>query len=226
MFLKMHLFCDLREKMDIVIRREKETDYRKVEELTREAFWNLYFPGCDEHYLVHILRNHPDFIPEMDFVAEVNNKIIGNIMYTRSSVVDEDENKIDTITFGPLCVLPEYQRKGVGSALINHTKEIAYKNKSNAIIIHGSPHNYCKHGFKNARDYMISNPEGRYPYGLLVLELEKGIFEGKKWRHHYSSVYNIDSKKVEEFDKQFPLKKKEFKTSQVEFSIAVRAYLD
>ena len=212
--------------MNIVIRREKETDYRIVEELTREAFWNLHTPGCDEHYLVHILRNHPDFISEMDFVAEFNNKIIGNIMYTKSFVLDEYENKIDTITFGPISVLPEYQRKGVGSALINYTKEIASNNKSNAIIILGHPHDYCKHGFKNARDYMISDPKGSYPYVLLVLELEKGIFEGRKWRYYYSSVYNVDSKESDEFDNQFPLKKKEFKTSQVEFSIAVRAYLD
>lgn len=149
--------------MNIVIRREKTTDYRIVEELTREAFWNLHFPGCVEHYLVHILRNHPDFIEEMDFVAEFNNKVIGNIMYTKPFVTDEEENKINTITFGPVSVLPEYQRKGVGSALINYTKEIAVKNKSNAIIILGHPHNYCKYGFKNSRDYLISDTEGRYP---------------------------------------------------------------
>jgi putative acetyltransferase len=162
----------------------------------------------------------------MDFVAEFDNKIIGNIMYTKSFVIDEEKNKIDTITFGPLSVLPEYQRKGVGSALIDYTREIAVKNKSNAIIILGNPHNYCKFGFKNSRDYMIGDAKGRYPYGQLVLELEKGIFEGRKWRFHYSSAFDIDSKKADEFDKKFPPKKKEFKTSQVEFSIAVRAYLD
>lgn len=212
--------------MDIVIRREKTTDHRIVEEVTREAFWNLYSPGCTEHYLVHILRDHPDFIKEMDFVAEFNEKVIGNIMYTKSFVIDEEENKIDTITFGPVTVLPEYQRKGVGSALINHTKEIAVKNGSNAIIILGNPHNYCKYGFRNSRDYMISNSEGRYPYGQLVLELKEGVFEGRKWKYYYSSAYHIDPKKADEFDVQFPPKKKEYKTSQVEFSIAIRAYLD
>ena len=74
--------------MNVIIQREEETDYRIVEEITREAFWNLNVPGCDEHYIVHILRDHPDFIPEMDYVAEVDNKIIGNIMYTRSYVED------------------------------------------------------------------------------------------------------------------------------------------
>jgi predicted N-acetyltransferase YhbS len=211
--------------MNIVIRREKESDYRLVEELTREAFWNLNVPGCDEHYLVHILRDHPDFIADMDFVAEFDNKVVGNIMYTKSFVIDEDENKIDTLTFGPVSVLPEYQRKGIGSSLINYTKKIAFKNKSNAIIILGDPHNYCKHGFKNSMDYLISNSEGKYPYGQLVLELESGIFKGRKWKFHYSSAYNLDEKAVEKFDKLFSPKFKEIKPSQELFSIAVRAYL-
>ncbi len=211
--------------MNITIRREDEKDYRVVEEITREAFWNLNFPGCDEHYLVHILRDHPDFIPEMDFVAVVDNKVAGNIMYTKSYVADEDNNRLDTLTFGPLCVLPGYQRQGIGTALINHTREIAVNNNSKAIIILGHPHNYCKHGFKNSIDYGISNSEGRYPYGQLVLELEKGVFDGKKWKFFYSPVYNLDEKAVAEFDKQFPVKNKEYKYSQEEFSIAVRAFL-
>ena len=212
--------------MNIIIRKEKETEYRLVEEITRDAFYNLYFPGCDEHYTTHILRNHPDFIKELSFVAELDNKIIGNIMYTKSYVISEDQQKIETITFGPLCVLPQYQRKGVGTALINYTKEIAVKNKSKAIIIYGNPKNYCKHGFKNGKDYNISNPQGRYPLGLLVLELEKGVFEGRTWKYYYSSAYDIDAKEAEKFDALFPPKKKEWKPSQEEFSIAIRAYLD
>jgi len=212
--------------MNIIIRKEKETEYRLVEEITRDAFYNLYFPGCDEHYTTHILRNHPDFIKELSFVAELDNKIIGNIMYTKSYVISEDQQKIETITFGPLCVLPQYQRKGVGTALINYTKEIAVKNKSKAIIIYGNPKNYCKHGFKNGKDYNISNPQGRYPLGLLVLELEKGVFEGRTWKYYYSSAYEIDAKEAEKYDALFPPKKKEWKPSQEEFSIAIRAYLD
>jgi len=209
----------------LTIRKENENDHRIVEEITREAFWNLNVPGCDEHYLVHVLRNHPDFILDMDYVAELNNKIVGNIMYTKSYVADEDNNRIDTLTFGPLCVLPEYQRQGIGTSLINYTKEIAINNKAKAIIILGHPHNYCRHGFKNSIDYKISNSEGKYPYGQLVLELEKGIFEGKKWNFYYSSAYDIDQKASEEFDNQFPEKNKEYKYSQEEFSIAIRAYL-
>jgi len=216
---------DRGKRMNITVRRENIHDYRIVEELTREAFWNLNVPGCDEHYLVHVLRDHPDFIPEMDCVAIVDDRIAGSIMYTRSYVVDENGNGLNTLTFGPLCVLPGYQRLGIGTVLINHTKEIAIKNRESAIIILGHPHNYCKHGFKNSIDYRIGNGEGRYPYGQLVLELEKGIFEGRKWKFHYSSAYDLDQKAVEEFDSHFPEKIKEYKYSQEEFSIAVRAFL-
>lgn len=211
--------------MEITIRKEKETDYRIIEEITREAFWNLYVPGCDEHYLVHILRKHPDFIKEMDYVALVDNKIVGNIMYTKSYVLDENNNRLETLTFGPLSVLPEYQRCGIGASLINYTKNIAIKNNSKAIIILGYPHNYCKHGFKNSKDYKISNVEGKYPYGQLVLELEKGIFEGKRWKFYCSKAFDLDENAVEEFEKKFPKRKKEYNPSQEEFSIAIQAYL-
>ncbi len=211
--------------MKINIRREEEADYRIVEEVTREAFWNLNVPGCDEHYVAHCIRKHPDCIPELDYVAEIDNKIVGSIMYTKSCVVDEQQNKIDTVTFGPVCVLPGYQRKGIGTALINHTKEIAIRNKNTAIIILGHPHNYCTHGFKNCIDFNISNSDGRFPYGQLVLELEKGIFEGRKWKFYYSPVYEINAAEVELFDTQFPEKNKEYRPSQEEFSIAVRAFL-
>ena len=222
----LSIYDDEEHDMNINIRRENENDYRIVEELTREAFWNLNVPGCDEHYVVHILRDHPDFIPEMDYVAEVDGKIAGNIMYTRSYILDEENNRLDTLTFGPLSVLPEYQRRGIGTSLINHTKEIAVKNGAKAIIILGHPHNYCKHGFKNTIDYRISSHEGKYPYGQLVLELEKGFSRGKSWRFYYSTVYDRDQKEVEEFDRGFSEKKREYRYSQEEFSIAVRATLD
>jgi predicted N-acetyltransferase YhbS len=211
--------------MNISIRNEDESDYRKVEELTREAFWNLFVQGCDEHYLVHKMRTHPDFIPNLDFVAVFEDKIIGNIMYAKSYIIDESDNKIETITFGPVSVLPEYQKQGVGSALIRHSKKIAFENNYNAIIIQGHPYNYCKHGFRSSKDYNISDSEGKYPYSLLVLELGKGILQGHNWRYYSSDVYNIDVNAADEYDKQFDFKKKEYKYTQEEFFIASRAYI-
>lgn len=210
--------------MNISIRNEKESDYREVEELTREAFWNLYVQGCCEHYLVHTMRTHKDFIPELDFVAVYEDKVVGNIMYTKSFIMDESGNKIETITFGPISVLPLYQRKGVGSLLIKHSIRIATENNHKAVIIYGAPHNYCKHGFKSSKDYGISNSEGKYPYSLLVLELEKGIIKGD-WKYRESNVFNVDEKAANEYDKQFDFRKKEYKYTQEEFSISCRAYL-
>jgi putative acetyltransferase len=211
--------------MDIIIRNETENDYRAVEELTREAFWNLYFPGCNEHYLVHKMRNHPDFLKEFDFVAECDGKIVGNIMYTRSWLVDETGKEMEILCFGPICVLPEYQRKGIGSALITHTRDIAIQKGEKAIVIFGDPHNYCKHGFKSAKDLNISDMNGSYPHGMLALELEEGALAGHAWKYRYSEVYEIDEKDVDEFDSHFVKKEKGYRYTQEIFSIAVRSYV-
>ena len=211
--------------MDILIRPETENDYYENEVVTREAFWNLYVPGCNEHYLVHIIRDHPDYLPEFSFVAEYQNKIIGNIFYARSHVINEQNEKLDTLTFGPVSILPEYQRKGVGTALIQHTVAIARQKNYPAIIIYGSPCNYCKHGFKNSKDYQISTEDGRYPYALLALELDKDVFKDHTWKYFDSAVYNINDSQVEDYDRRFPPKVKEYRYTQEIFAIDIRASL-
>ncbi len=211
--------------MNLSIRNETENDHRQVEELTREAFWNLYVPGCDEHYLVHIMRDHPDFIPELDFVALLDNRIVGNIMYTRSRLIDEKENGVEIITFGPVSVLPGFQRKGIGTALISHSRQVALEMGYKAIVIHGHPQNYCKHGFKGSKSYRIGDAEGKFPYSLLALELEQGFLTGHEWRYLESEVYSIDPQAAEEFDQLFTPKTKEYRYTQEEFRIASGAYI-
>lgn len=211
--------------MNIIIRNERADDYRSVETLTREAFWNLYVPGCDEHYLVHIMRNHPDFLPELAFVAEVDGEIVGSIFYTKSWLVDENGDEKEIRTFGPLCVHPSVQRKGIGTALINHTADIVRAQGFPAIVIMGSPFNYCKHGFKNGLDFKVSDENGDYPYGLLVLELKTGALDGTRWKYRYSDVYNFDPEQVEPYDQTFPVKQKEWHYSQELFSISIRSFL-
>jgi putative acetyltransferase len=211
--------------MDILIRNETENDYRVVEEVTREAFWNLYFPGCIEHYLVHKMRNHPDFLKELDFVAEYDGKIVGNIMYTKAWLINELGKEMEIVSFGPISVLPEYQRKGIGSALIIHTKNIAMKMGVKAIVILGDPHNYCKHGFKSSKDLNISDLEGNHPYGMLALELTKGALAGHTWKYRYSAAYEIDEKDADDYDKSFVKKEKGYRYSQEIFSIAFRSYV-
>lgn len=211
--------------MNIDIRLENENDYFNVEELTREAFWNLYTPGCDEHYLCHILRTHKDFIPELDFIAEVDGKIVGSIMYSKSYLISGNEEKVEIVSFGPLCVHPDYQRKGIGTALINKTKEIVQNKNIPAIAIYGDPHNYCKHGFKNGLDYNVSNIDGEYPLGLLVLETRVDFFSNQQWKLLQSDVFNFDQNKVAEFDKFFKTKSKRAQYSQELFKILIRSYL-
>ena len=213
--------------VEISIRNENEADYRLVEELTREAFWNLYVPGCDEHYLVHIMRTHPDFLSQLDFVATYENKIIGNIMYVKSHVIDLDDStrNMDTITFGPVSVLPQFQRQGVGSRLIRYSIEKATEQGYTAVIVQGYPRDYCRHGFKSAKDLRICDSEGRNPYSLLALALKPGVFEGFDLKYIPSSVYDIDQRAVDSFDKQFEYKERQVRHSQEEFSIASRAYL-
>jgi len=121
--------------MDVFIRNERPEDHFAVENLTREAFWNLHVPGCNEHLLAHVLRGSPDFLPELDFVAEADGRIVGNIMFTRSRVVGADGAGRDTVTFGPVSVLPECQKRGVGRALIERGLALARAAGHRAVII-------------------------------------------------------------------------------------------
>ena len=126
-YIERHNNERIKKMNDLTIRLENEKDYRAVEELTREAFWNVYKPGADEHYFVHMMRNHPDFIPELAFVLELDGKIVGNIMYTKAWLKDENGERKEILSFGPLCVAPEYQRQKLGKLLIEHSFEAARK---------------------------------------------------------------------------------------------------
>jgi putative acetyltransferase len=98
---------------DFSIRKEREEDYRNVEQLVREAFWNLYVPGCDEHFILHNLRRSQDFIPELDFIAEKEGQIVGQIAYSRSTIKGEHNEEKEVITFGPVSA---YYRRSRGRA--------------------------------------------------------------------------------------------------------------
>ena len=141
--------------MMLNIRNEKETDYKLVEDITRKAFYNMYIPGCVEHYLVHIMRGHEDFIPELDFVLELDGKVIGNIMYTKAELTDEEGSKKEIVTFGSVSVLPEYQRNGYGKMLIEHSLNRAAELGYEAVVIFGSPSNYVSSGFKCCKKYNV-----------------------------------------------------------------------
>lgn len=205
--------------MDYIIRNEKSEDYRIVEELTRKAFWNIYVPGCNEHYLVHVMRKHEDFIPELDYVIEKDKKIIGNIMYTKAKLVSENGREKPILTFGPVCILPEYQRKGFGKKLIEHSLIKAKKLKYEAVVIFGNPSNYAHLGFKSGSRFDIALENEIYPSAMLAKELIEESLKGEKWIYKDSDVYKIDEKKAEEFDLEFEKLEKKRQGSQEVFYI-------
>lgn len=203
----------------LIIRNETENDYRTVEKITRDAFWDVNVPGCCEHYLAHVLRGHEDFIPELDFVAELDGQVIGNIMYTKSALIDENCAEKEILTFGPVSIAPEFQRMGYGKSLIEYSLEKAAEMGHEAVVIFGSPANYIPCGFKSCKKYNVSLADGTYPCAMLVKELKQGALSGKKWIYRESPAYNFDEKDAEEFDKQFEKREKGYRRSQEEFYI-------
>lgn len=135
--------------MNISIRPEEENDFKNVEHMIREAFWDLYQPGCVEHLIAHNMRKSPDFVKELDYVACDGDTIVGNIIYSRAKVVNDENDEFEVLCMGPLGVLPSYQKKGIGSLLMNNTIEKARQLGYKAIFIFGNPEYYNRFGFRN-----------------------------------------------------------------------------
>jgi predicted N-acetyltransferase YhbS len=203
----------------VKIRNEQETDYERVEEITRKSFWNLYIPGCNEHYLVHVMRCHKDFLPELDFVIEVDNQIIGNIMYTKAKLVDESGEEKEILTFGPVCIIPEYQRRGYGKMLIEHSFEQAVSLGYDVIVIFGNPSNYVSLGFKSCIKYNICLENETFPAAMMVKELKPEALDGRKWVYYDSPVMKIDEQEAGRFNESLEKMEKKFQPSQEEFYI-------
>jgi len=210
--------------MDIILRQETESDYRTVEELTREAFWNVYTPGTDCHLLIHNLRKTKEFVKALDIVAVFENKIVGNIVYCEAAVID-DTQKYTVLTFGPISVLPEYQNKGIGGKLIEYTKQLAQKIGYNAILIYGDPDYYKRFGFKASKEFNITDKEGRFPAALLVFELYPNALKNIKGVFAEGKIYEVDEKELEFFEKSFEPKEKFWTESQERFIETSNWYL-
>ena len=210
--------------MEFELRLENEKDFGAVEALTREAFWNIHVPGASEHLLIHNLRKTKEFIRNLDFVAIANQKIVGNIAYVETKIINNEKEYI-VLTFGPVSVLPEYQNKGIGTKLINHTiqlsKEMGYK----AIIIYGDPEYYKRFGFRESKEYNITNMEGKYPAALLVLELFTNALNGINGKFDEGKIYEVDEKELEEFEKGFAEKEKQKTKTQERFNELSGKYL-
>lgn len=206
---------------NIKLRTETSKDHEVVESITREAFWNLHVPGCDEHYLTHILRKSPDFIPELDYVALIGDEIVGNIMYSHSIIRSYDNEEYKVLTFGPVCVHPQYQHKGIGRKLISHTLNLAKEMGFGIVAIYGYPDYYAKYGFESAEKHDIRTKDGLYNPGLQVLELTPGALAGISGYFIEADVYTLDANEAEKFDATFPPKLKEVTPSQQKFMDAL-----
>ncbi len=201
------------------IRNEVGSDYRNVEEMTRKAFWNLYVPGCSEHYLAHVIRSHEDFLPELDLVMEVNEQVVGSIMYTKTTLVDDTGAKKEILTYGPVSILPEFQRRGYGKVLIEYSFERAVGLGYDVIVIFGDPANYVGRGFKSCKKYNICVADGTFPSAMLVKELIPGALDGRRWVYHQSPAFDIDEQAMQLFDETFEKMEKAYHPSQEMFYI-------
>lgn len=201
-------------KQNYIIRLERESDYRIVENLTREAFWNVYQPGCVEHYVLHCYRNNPDFIPELDFVMELEGQIIGHVMFSKAEIISDDGRRIPILTFGPISISPEFKRQGYGITLLRHALGKAKAMGYGAVFMEGNIDFYRYAGFVMASSlkihYHAEPRESVVPY-FLGQELQEGYLYGIEGTYHTPEGYYVainDPDGFENFEADFPPKEK------------------
>ena len=198
-------------KNDYLIRLERKEDYSAVENMVREAFWNVYRPGCLEHYVLNCLRNDKDFVSELDFVIERAGGIIGQNIFVKANIKADDGRNIPILTMGPICITPKFKRKGYGKILLDYSIEKATELGFGAVCIEGNIDFYGKSGFTYASEYGIRYhglPEDADASFFLCKELIPGYLNGVTGEYTTPTGYLIDEAEAEEFDKQFPYKEK------------------
>ena len=196
---------------NFIIRPEEKKDHRAVENLIRESFWNVYRPGCSEHYVIHVLRNDPAFVKELDFVMEKDGRIIGQNMFMRTIIDADDGRVIDVLTMGPICITPELKRKGYGKALLDYSLEKAAEMGFGAVLFEGNIGFYGHSGFDYSEKFGIRYhdlPEGADQSFFLCRELIPGYLDDITGVYRTPQGYYVDDADVEEFDKSFPEKEK------------------
>lgn len=198
-------------KNDYSIRLEKKEDYRAVENLVRESFWNVYRPGCSEHRVIHVLREDPAFVKELDFVMEQGGRLIGQNMFMRTIIEADDGRVIDVLTMGPVCITPELKRQGYGKALLDYSLEKAAELGFGAVLFEGNIDFYGKSGFDYAGKFGIRYhdlPEDADSSFFLCKELVTGFLDGITGVYQTPQGYYVSDEEVDEFDLDFPYKEK------------------
>ena len=198
-------------KNNITIRIEKKEEHREVENLVRESFWNVYRPGCLEHYVLNQLRDDPDFIAELDFVMEEDGKLIGQNIFMKAVIKADDGRDIPIMTMGPICIAPALKRKGYGKILLDYSLEKAAAMGCGAVCFEGNIDFYGKSGFTYASEFGIRYhglPEGEDASFFLCKELIPGYLDGITGEYATPAGYFVDEAEADEFDKAFPSKEK------------------
>ena len=198
-------------KNDCIIRLERKDEHREIENLVRESFWNVYRPGCLEHYVLHTLRNNKAFVPELDFVMEKDGKPIGQNIFVKAKIQADDGREIPIVTMGPICITPELKRKGYGKILLDYSLEKAAEMGFGAVCFEGNIDFYGKSGFTFASEFGIRYhglPEDAYSSFFVCKELIPGYLDGITGEYATPQGYFVDEAAAEEFDKAFPHKEK------------------
>ena len=198
-------------KENYLIRLETPADHAEVENLVRESFWNVYRPGCLEHYVLYCLRKDKDFVSELDFVMEQEHRIIGQNMFMCACIKADDGRQIPIMTMGPICIANDLKRKGYGKILLDYSIEKAKEMGAGALCFEGNIDFYGKSGFTYASAFGIRYhelPEGEDASFFLCKELIAGYLDGVTGEYATPEGYFVDEAKAEEFDQQFPYKEK------------------
>ena len=208
----------LARRMVVELRQERREDFRQTERVVREAFWNCYEPGCCEHWLLHVMRDVPAFVAELHTVAVEAERIVGQVACVRGTIIADDGAAWEVLTLGPIAVLPDYQKRGIGRRLVEYTCRLAEQARYRAIVLCGDPDWYEPMGFVPAERFGICTADGWYADALQVYELRDKALQGVSGRYVEDAVYRIDPDEVARFDREFTIKTPESGTpSQLKF---------
>ena len=201
--------------MEVIFRKALEPDFIQSEELTREAFWDVYKPGCDEHFILHKIRKSKCYLHELDLVAIEGGKIIGHIICTKAKVVDSFGIDHLVLCVGPFSILPELQRKGYGSKLMEHCIKKASELGYFGMILFGNPHYYHRFGFRNAAEFQITTKEGLNFEPFMAKEIQINGFVKIQGKFVVDEAFSVDEAELNEFEKKFPYREKHITSTQL-----------
>jgi predicted N-acetyltransferase YhbS len=194
--------------MEVIIRNTIEQDYYKTEFITREAFWNLYKSGCDEHLILHQIRESSSYIEELDHIAIYEGEIIGHVISSIARVIDVQNKQHDVLCVGPVSVDPSFQNKGTGTKLINHSISEAKIMGFKGMILFGNPDYYRRFGFRNAKEFEITTKDFQNFEPFMALEIQENGLADVKGRFFEDEAFTIKENELIEFEKKFPFKEK------------------